>query len=178
MPKVAQTLAERFWGKVDKDTGPVHPAIGTRCWVWTAYADRRGYGHMSVGNRRLAKAHRVGWELQHGSAPGDLLVCHRCDNPSCVRGDHLFLGTAIENNRDRDRKGRNARGERNGTRIYPERRARGERCGSSRLTEPDVREIRRRCAAGERYSLVANAFRVSPSTVAGVVRRETWEHVP
>lgn len=94
---------DRFWAKVDKSGD---------CWVWTAsvFRERLGYGKFQTGSNRgesrVAYAHRVSWELHFGPIPNGLFVCHHCDNPPCVRPDHLFLGTAADNVRDMDRKGR------------------------------------------------------------------------
>ena len=85
---VSESLAERFWAKVDK-RGP------DECWPWTAYVDQLGY----------ERAHRVSWTLAHGS-PGDLDVLHRCDNRRCVNDSHLFLGTQQDNIADMIAKGR------------------------------------------------------------------------
>lgn len=94
--RVAAELADRFWAKVDRSG---------ECWTWTASAHSFGYGRFGIG-RRVFTAHRVAWELVNGPVPGGLHVCHRCDNPPCVRPDHLFLGTAKENLRDMIAKGR------------------------------------------------------------------------
>lgn len=92
-------LADRFWPKVRKGGG---------CWEWTASMSH-GYGQIGVGGKsgRPHHAHRVAWELTNGAIPAGLFVCHHCDNKKCVRPDHLFLGTAKDNNQDRARKGRN-----------------------------------------------------------------------
>lgn len=85
----------------------VRIADGDACWEWTAGADQNGYGHFNMSpQRRRERAHRVAWELAHGPIPGGMMVCHHCDNPSCVRVSHLFLGTHEDNMRDRQAKGR------------------------------------------------------------------------
>jgi len=101
-------LDVRFWLRVQKsDT----------CWEWTGA--RLKYGLLSVKGRPRW-AHRVSWVLTYGTIPPGLCVLHHCDNPPCVRPDHLFLGTTLENIADRDRKGRQARGDRSGVRLHPE----------------------------------------------------------
>ena len=90
----------RFWLKAVERPGP----LSTPCWVWTAGTDRKGYGVFGIGAIRHF-AHRVAWTLIYGE-PGALHVLHRCDNPPCVRPDHLFLGTQLDNLDDMARKGR------------------------------------------------------------------------
>lgn len=94
-------VMERFWSKV---------RIGDGCWEWQATRLPRGYGQFQFkldgGKWRHHGAHRVAWMLERGPIPPGVQVCHRCDNPRCVRPSHLFLGTAADNVRDMDRKGR------------------------------------------------------------------------
>lgn len=91
------SLTERFWAKVERSEG---------CWIWTGARNRRGYGKIRRDARTFVSAHRLSYEMANGSVPDGLFVCHHCDNPSCVRPDHLFTGTVGDNNRDTIRKGR------------------------------------------------------------------------
>ena len=95
-----QDAPTRFWLKVAKSDG---------CWEWTAGRSTGGYGQFKLyinGRHRTINAHRAGWLLFKGPIPDGMEVCHRCDNPPCVRLDHLFLGTISDNARDMVAKGR------------------------------------------------------------------------
>lgn len=89
--------ASRFWSKVDRR------ADG--CWTWTSQRDASGYGLFWIGGR-TRRAHRIAFLLGGGTLTEGFCVLHRCDNPPCVRPDHLFLGTQRDNLRDAVRKGR------------------------------------------------------------------------
>ena len=98
------TLEERFWEKVNKN-GPIHPLLGTPCWLWTGSRNDAGYG--KIGNEgESAYAHRVSYELRYGPLSDGLFVLHKCDNPPCVNPNHLFAGTALDNHLDMVQKGR------------------------------------------------------------------------
>lgn len=75
------------------------------CWLWTSYADPRGYGKACV-NGRVVGAHRLALQLFAAVPAEGLHVLHRCDVPSCVNPAHLFVGTHTDNMRDASRKGR------------------------------------------------------------------------
>lgn len=92
------TTEERFWSRVNKN-GPTTPYVDTPCWVWTGPRTTGGYGRASIYKQTLG-AHRASWWLSSGAHPQGWVVCHKCDNPPCVRPDHLFLGTHGDNMRD------------------------------------------------------------------------------
>jgi hypothetical protein len=99
----------RFWAKVDK-IGPIPehvPHLG-ECWVWTAHIDSKGrYGTFRIGASIASMAaHRASWILNVGPIPVGLRVCHKCDNPKCVRPSHLFVGTDRDNTLDAQNKAR------------------------------------------------------------------------
>lgn len=76
------------------------------CWLWTGHRDKNGYGRLRADKQedetkgRLTRAPRMSWEMHFGPIPLGLDVFHTCDRPPCVRPDHLYLGTVIDNGRD------------------------------------------------------------------------------
>jgi hypothetical protein len=118
-------------------------------------------GSRTVGAATL-RAHRLSWELAHPGEgiPKGVFVCHACDNPTCVRPDHLFLGTPLENNRDMVRKGRQQR---------------SERSGRAKLQWPHVRAIRERYATGGvTQQQLADEYGVTVGAISLIVRRLAW----
>ncbi len=126
----------RFWKNVNK-------LPGEGCWEWMATRThvgkgkgrkgRRGAGYggfMHPWTKRVA-AHRFSWELHNGPIPEGMIVMHICDNPPCVRPDHLKLGTLKENSQDAIAKGRNSRGAEHAARCAAGRLARAAETGSA-----------------------------------------------
>lgn len=165
----------RFWEKVTRSPG-------NKCWLWKGKPNHSGYGRLHVGGRngRHLLAHRLSRALAYpGEDIANLEVCHECDNPPCVNPIHLFVGTHLDNMKDRDRKGRVTRGDEHWTARKPERKAKGENHGASRLTESKVLAIRSRYAAGgQSYGDLATEYDVSPGTIRDVVKRRRWKHLP
>ncbi len=95
------------------------PEPNTGCWLWTKYTLSAGYG-LSSHQQKSWLAHRLSYAA-YFEDPGGLFVCHKCDTPSCVNPNHLFLGTHQENMDDAAVKGRMPCGNRNGSRKYPRR---------------------------------------------------------
>lgn len=94
-----------FWSKVKMGDAP------NDCWVWTGATYGTGYGYLRAGKRQQHRAHRFSYELHYGPIVGhgpdnEICVLHRCDNPPCVRPDHLFLGSDADNIADMTAKGR------------------------------------------------------------------------
>lgn len=147
----------RFWRRVEKSDD---------CWVWTGHLNDDGYGTFSVdasGPRSNWLAHRLAYHLTYGSIPDGEYVLHRCDNPACVRPDHLFTGDQTANMQDCIAKGRFSR-------------AKGERCGRSKLTEAQVLEIRKR-AETERGCKIAPDYGLTKEAVYAIVKRKVWKHI-
>lgn len=101
----------------DKEVAPMHLrfwdnvniAEGNKCWTWTGTKDQHGYGKIGYGGRDYKadyKAHRMAYEMRFGPIADGKVICHTCDNPSCVNPNHLFEGTQADNAKDTSRKGR------------------------------------------------------------------------
>lgn len=135
--------------------------------------NEHGYGVIAVGGGRARLAHRILWEITHDiDLDDDQKVCHRCDNPKCCNIAHLFIGTQAENLADMAAKGR-----RDVSGLLA-RDNRGTRHGMAKLTEEDVRKIRRAVTSGAMSQRkVAALFGVSQPVVSDIVRRVSWTHV-
>lgn len=155
-------INERFLERVNKTDG---------CWFWTGAKTGNGYGAIRYNGRQIG-AHCMSWILANGTEiPKGMQVLHSCDNPLCVRPDHLSLGTLQENSKDMSRKGR-------ASKKGPTLPSKGENNGSAILSENDVRSIRSLYATGQ-YTMkqMAERYDVSDPTVRLIVRRITWKHV-
>jgi hypothetical protein len=118
---LAPLKAAGFWHQFEHADGG--------CWRWTGAVNNKGYGRFSHSGQ-VYGAHRIAFAIGKNTAlPGVVMVCHRCDNPACVNPDHLFLGTAADNNRDMVQKGR-ARG------------PKGLSNGRGKLSPEDIQAIR------------------------------------
>lgn len=155
---------ERFLSKINPN-GPKMRHMETQCHVWMAGRSSNGYGRFSAKkdhNPYTWYTHRYTWTHFIGPIPEGLFVCHECDNPLCVRLEHLFLGTSADNSADM---------------VKKHRQAAGERAARSVLRSQQVSEIRVRHERGESVSHLASEFGVSSQNVYEIVSGETWKHL-
>lgn len=100
---IKRIMEERY--TVDKDSG---------CWIWTGTKSAGGYPKISLrtldGRPKQWYAHRVSYWYHNNNLPDDMHCCHKCDNPLCINPDHLFLGTDLDNHKDKVNKGRQTKG--------------------------------------------------------------------
>lgn len=154
----------RFWRSVNQE-GPVCPRLG-RCWVWTKHLGRRNKGIIWVGGQPIY-ASRFSYEQFVGEIPEGMYVCHKCDNPHCVRPSHLFVGSQDDNMKDMKSKGR-------------ANRPTGETNGRAKLTDEAVNFIRSNYVARSpefSQSRLAAMFNVSVITIQQVLYRKRWNHL-
>lgn len=137
-----------------------------KCWLWSGSQDGRGYGHLGRGiGTKIIKAHRASYIIFVGKIPKGFMVCHKCDVPSCVNPNHLFIGTSKDNANDRDRKGR-------------QKTPLGEKHGKSVLTAKLVRKIRKEYSPIKGgYALLSRKYGLDPSHVRSIVNHKIWRSV-
>ena len=127
------------------------PEPNSGCWLWLSVVNRTGYGTIRDVDKRVRLAHRISYRLHIGD-PGKLHVCHKCDVPSCVNPEHLFLGTDADNYRDMRAKGR----------MY------------AKVTPEMVRAIRVDTRSGPK---IAKAYSINHCTVYAIRNGKSWGDV-
>lgn len=143
---------------LDRFMSKVSPEPNSGCWLWTSSVDSSGYGTF-WHNGAVKKAHRLSYELHGKQLSPEMYVCHSCDNRLCVNPAHLFVGTHQDNMRDRNAKGRTAKGRKN---------------WRSKLTEAAVAEIRTR--TGTTIAL-GREYGVGSDVISRIRNRKAWRHV-
>ena len=134
------------------------------CWIWTG-GTTKGYAAFTFGDWNAPEeqyGHRASYRMFKGPIPKGMLVMHACDTPLCVNPSHLALGTIKENNDDSRRKGRATV---------------GTKSHLAKVNEDDVREIRRRRAAGERLKAIGADYGLSEAGVCVIALRRKWKHI-
>lgn len=134
--------------------------IDTGCWEWNRYLNKSGYGRIiHKGNNILL--HRLMFQLKYGEFDSNLFVCHKCDNPKCCNPEHLFLGTAFDNNLDKKLKGRDKVKEDN---------------PAAKLRNEDVINIRNLYKEGNiTQKELAKIYNVHPANICRIINNKIWQ---
>jgi hypothetical protein len=130
------------------------------CIEFVGYKDKDGYGKKQYKGRPWG-AHRLTWILANGEIPDGLLVCHKCDNPSCINLNHLYLGTNAENQKDKS--------DRN--------RIRGEKNPKAILTDFDIPTIFELLHLGFTQKAIGDMYGVSSYAIQDIKRGKNWTHI-
>lgn len=148
---------ERLWSHVNKNGPLVYPELG-QCWIWTGYMNRRGYGAVSLGSRQFGSiaVHRLSLLLAGVDITGKN-VCHRCDNPPCVRAAHLYAGSQAQNMADRSERGHFKKGS---------------------VPADIVLAIRRDRSTGIYASELALRYGISLTATWSILRGDTYAYLP
>lgn len=147
--------------KVDLHGPSVRPELGN-CWTWKGHVATSGYGQFNINGRDM-KASRAAWILYNGPLKREDFICHDCDNPSCVRMDHLYKGDSKTNQQD----------------VAKRKRRKHEACPVAKLTWDVVRQIR---AIDARMHLnntrkrqtIADRFCLSEITIRRIIGNKYW----
>lgn len=163
----------RFWSKVNKQ-GPlpkgkcvkIYPEIkATRCWIWTAAINDKGYGQFTVDGETIS-AHRFAFILRYKYDPIKC-VLHKCDTPKCVRWLHHFTGTRASNIADMVSKDRHSKGLKHSL-CQPHNK--GDASGNCKITDKQVLEIRKLYNKKKLRQIdLAKIFNVTPHTIYMIV---------
>lgn len=151
IPKLDSRLITlpRYWEKINKSQG---------CWLWTGACNGCNRGVYTLKNGKSYVAARIMYRLYYEVDPGKLCVCHTCDNTRCVNPEHLWLGTQLENIKDRDEKNH-------------QNRPKGARNPRARLTPKEVVLIQR---STEKSSVLAKRFNITAGTIWRIRTGKRW----
>lgn len=145
---------DKFWLKTNKRSDD-------ECWIYVGGKDKDGYAQFWDGDNQVhTRAHIYSAKIHLGKKMPNMCVCHKCDNPSCVNPNHLFYGTALDNQQDK---------------MAKNRQAKGESQGHSKLTNEQIEQIRAR--ANESYKVLCKEFNLVPSTVYRIWHNQSWKHI-
>lgn len=146
----------KFWKKVIRND---------KCWSWNGSLGKFGYGKFRTLINNIGieiKAHRASYFYYHKIFPFNLCVLHKCDNPICVNPDHLFLGTRKDNNLDK---------------VKKNRQAKGERTNKNKLKEKDIIDIKNMIRNGMSHREIAKIKNVGKTIIGDIHHNRIWKHI-
>ena len=135
------------------------------CMNWWGANNGVGYGRVKWKDGKKEYLHRIVYELKYGPFDQNLCVLHKCDNPRCINPEHLELGTDKKNAEDRQARNRGWNNV-------------GESHGKVKLNEVAVKVIRFLYKKKVTARKLARVHNVTTGAIYGIVKRETWGHVP
>lgn len=145
-----------------------HTITEKGCWEYEGAKQKDNYGVMTICDKRLhprkrkLRAHRVSYAFYNGVDPGELFVCHKCDNPACINPDHLFLGTPLDNTQDMISKGRKS----------PED---GQNNNAGKLNEGMVLKVLEGIKGGLTNKQIAEELPVTHANVSCIRTGKSWK---
>lgn len=158
---------ERFESKIIKTNN---------CWFFNTYKDKDGYCAFWINElKRSIPAHRASYLLYNGDFNNDLIICHKCDNPSCVNPEHLFIGTQHDNMKDKVLKNRQAKGITHRAYLYPERVKKGEFNGNAKLSYLIADQIRLEYSTGNTScKKLSKKYGVSSTSIHKIIINKSY----
>lgn len=151
--KGVRNTIEKFWNKVEIKSAK-------ECWEWKAAKDKDGYGIFhymkTVKAHRFVMGHILKLDIEN------LVVCHKCDNTSCVNPSHLFVGTFADNSKDRNNK---------------ERQVRGVRAPKAKFIAEEIKEIRNLHRSGMSVKELSIKFNLQLANMQSIITRKSYKDV-
>lgn len=141
------------------------------CWIWTAGKFSEGYAKFWYQDESCG-GHRVSYKLFRGEIEADGVetpqVNHKCHVKECVNPAHLYVGDQQANIQDAIEQ----------TDYSPSKAARGEDRKDVKLSNEEVREIRKRYESSNiSQSDLANEYDVTQPHICKIVNYEKREHI-
>jgi hypothetical protein len=133
------------------------------CWDWKTKGSGDKYPRLDpCRNLPKIQLNRFSWKLHFGDIPAGMNVCHKCDNTRCSNPDHLFLGTTLDNIKDK---------------ISKKRHPFGKTHGMAKLDDIKVKEIKKLLSIGVTMTRIAKDFKVNIGTISKIKLNKTWKHL-